>query len=76
MLFAAGVFTGLLSAWLAGCLRRLLPVANPPTDRPVRRRTRRQRRAEERWWEQTRNFLRYDGTQMPQIKAYKEERYE
>ncbi len=36
----------------------------------------RRRREERRQWVQTRNFLRYDGTEMPSVKWNKEERHE
>lgn len=79
MAFWIGWLCGLGTAvlhWLLWrrCLRRVKPA--PPTPsicssvdgaRPI---------ADTPVWAQTRNFLRYDGTEMPVIKQYKEEIHE
>lgn len=69
-----GFMVGFLAAWLIQT-RRLLPRHRGEGGLlPIR--PRKCRREERRLWEQTRNFLRYDGTVMPEIKSYKEEIYE
>lgn len=80
MAFWIGWLCGLGTAALHIFLwRRLLPrdrQRDEPT-RPPKRRCRPVRYSEaERAWAQTRNFLRYDGTEMPVIKTYKEEIHE
>ncbi|MBQ5840358.1 MAG: hypothetical protein IIW40_00210 [Clostridia bacterium] len=69
-----GFMVGFLAAWLIQA-RRLLP-RNRGEGGLLLRSARKCRREERRLWEQTRNFLRYDGTVMLEIKSFKEEIYE
>ncbi|MBQ1950689.1 MAG: hypothetical protein II363_03730 [Clostridia bacterium] len=79
MAFWIGWLCGLGTAALHCFLwRRLLYHAKPvPAVQPTNQSTAGTQLAEEAHaWAQTRNFLRYDGTEMPVIKQYKEEIHE
>ncbi len=74
MPFILGFVAGLLLTWLTEALQRRL--CGKRTDSHVAVVSRKRRREERQRWEQTRNFLRYDGTVMPKIMSYKEDIYE
>ncbi len=70
--FWIGWLCGIGAAWLHGWLWRRLWVKKQPAAPPAQRGGERPCSPTELHWAQTRNFLYYDGTEMPEVKTYKE----
>lgn len=72
MYFWIGWLCGIGAAWLQGWLWRYLRLRKQKATPSVHSKGERPCNPTELHWAQTRNFLYYDGTEMPVVKTYKE----